>query len=303
MDLTYFSSNTIVDCSGTDVHINVDTNEALTPQLFAICKFDGLSDNLPKQTSLSWQRFCHEFSLHKKVRAKKLAPCWSPIIYKAGVTRKNENVARLSMAVLDVDSGVEIESVIKLINGYTYLIHTTYSHSQEIPKYRVILPLDEPIEAAEWNQTWFRINAWLGGIDDPSTKDASRLYFVPSCPLDSIIHFVRIGDGKLLNVSDLPELPVAVKKGLSQSKNWQKPKHIDGIDTIPDDDLGNKAQLEAMQQGCSFIQWASTPEYQPLVSEPLWQAMLSNQCRFEGGEEAAHEASCHHPKYDEAVSS
>lgn len=301
LDNKYFSSKEIIVSDDKAVDLPAVKPEALTPQLFAICKFNGLSDKVPKQSSVTWKQICEDFSFHKKVYEKNDAHCWSPVNYKADDRRKKENVVGISMAVIDIDDGEPVESLIEQIKGYTYLAHSSYSHTEEKPKYRAILPFDKPIDAAEWAEAWLRINAWLGGINDTSTKDSSRLYFVPSCPLDSTNHFVKTGNGKLLNVSDLPELPVAVKKGLSQNKRWEAPIKINGIDSIPDDDLGSEAQLDAMQQCCSFIQWASTQEYQPLVSEPLWQAMLSNQCRFEGGEEAAHEASCHHPQYDEAV--
>jgi putative DNA primase/helicase len=99
----------------------------------------------------------------------------------------------------------------------------------------------------------------------------------------------------------LPELSTELKKELKQSTEWNKSIQIEGIEPIQPDALGSKAQLTAMQQHCSFIQWAAKPEIQPTVPEPLWMAMLSNQCRFEGGTEAAHEASCQHPEYDENI--
>jgi putative DNA primase/helicase len=203
------------------------------------------------------------------------------------------------MAVIDVDNGHSVDSLIQLIHGYTYLIHSSFSHTKDMPKYRVVLPLSQTIDAAEWPLAWSRINSWLGGINDPATKDASRLYYMPVCPLDSQDPFVSTGIGKLLDVSYLPELSTELKKEHKQSTEWNKSIQIEGIEPIPPDALGSKAQLTAMQQNCSFIQWTAKPEIQPIVSEPLWMAMLSNQCRFEGGTEAAHEASCQHPEYDE----
>lgn len=295
----YFSSTQSNESKSTKEAIAVTISETSIPQSFAICKYNHEFDNQPRPASYTWPEFCEFFGTHQKKSNKKRSPCWSPSRYKTEATRGNENVVDVSMAVIDIDDGEPVESLIKQISGYTYLIHSSYSHTQEKPKYRAILPLDKPIDAAEWTEAWLRINAWIGGINDASTKDSSRLYFIPLCPLDSVNHFVQIGDGKLLNISDLPELPVAVKKDLSQSKLWKAPIQIDGIESTPPDALGSEAQLEAMQNRCNFIKWASTPEHQPLVSEPLWQAMLSNQCRFEGGVEVAHEASCHHSGYDE----
>lgn len=297
----YFSSKEIMVTDEEIVDLPVAEIEDQTYQLLPISKFNNEKDNSPQLEFANWAQFSEKFSFHIKKSAKSDNPCWSPTIYKAGEKRGNKNVVAISMAVLDVDSGVPFESLIKQIDSYAYLIHTSFSHTKEMPKYRVILPLANQVEANEWNEVWLRINTWLGNINDPATKDASRIYFMPACPPDSTDHFVKIANGKLLNISDLPELPVAVKKDLSQNNHWKAPIHIDGIEPIPADALGDNVQLVAMQQHCKFIQWVATPENQPIVSEPLWQAMLSNQCRFEGGTEAGHLASIHHPQYDEAA--
>lgn len=295
---TYFNRNEITESNSKKEDSTLNKEKVLTPQLFTFCKYSDQFDNKPIPISNTWLEFCDLFKTHRK-RNTKNGNCWSPCRYVTGTTRGNQNVAEICMAVIDIDNGVPLESLIEKINGYTYLIHSSYSHTQEKPKYRAILPLVKPIENTEWPETWLRINAWLGSINDPSTKDSSRLYFMPSCPLDSKEHFVKIGNGKLLNVCDLPELPVTVSKSASHKKNLQRLKHIDGIDGESDDDLGSEDQLKAMQQRCNFIQFVAKPENQPLVSEPLWMAMLSNQCRFEGGVKAAHDASCHHLEYDE----
>lgn len=198
----YFSIKEIMVNDEKTVDLPTAESEVQAQQVFAICKFDGLSDILPKQSSVTWQQFCAEFSSHKQVPEKTDAACWSSSTYKAGDKRGNKNVVAISMAVIDVDNGLPVEILIKQIEGYAYHIHSSFSHTLTNPKYRVILPLGQPIEAAEWNQTWLRINAWVGGINDPSTKDVGRIYFMPACPLHSKDKFVFTGEGKLLNISD-----------------------------------------------------------------------------------------------------
>ncbi len=266
---------------------------------FAISKFNHERDSLPKAVNLSWEAFCVAFKTHKPMSNKAGNSAWSPATYKNGEARSNRNVISITMAVIDVDNGTAVEAVQQMLEGHEYLIHSSYSHTTDIPKYRAILPLLKPVSANEWPDSWQRINQWLGGINDPATKDASRLYYMPACPLGSTSSFVLENKGKLLNLNELPELSVALVEYDAQKLAVSTYHHIDGIEPIPQDALGDQSQLVEIQQRCHFIQWASAPKNQPIVHEPHWQAMLSNQCRFEGGAEAAHEASKHHPHYDE----
>lgn len=237
----YFNSNKITESNSTKENLTLNKQEVLTPQLFEISKFYNEKDIKPKTAFLSWDECCEHLSAHQKRRDKFGAPCWSPCIYSSGTTRKKENVIRISMAVIDVDNGHSVDSLIQLIHGYTYLIHSSFSHTKDMPKYRVILPLSQTIDAAEWPLAWSRINSWLGGINDPATKDASRLYYMPVCPLDSQDAFVSTGIGKLLDVSYLPELSTELKKELKQSTEWNKSIQIEGIEPIPPDALDSES--------------------------------------------------------------
>jgi putative DNA primase/helicase len=266
---------------------------------FAISKFNHERDSLPKAVNLSWDTFCVAFKTHKPMSTKAGNSAWSPATYKNGEARSNKNVINITMAVIDVDNGTAVEAIQKKLEGYVYLIHSSYSHTADKPKYRAILPLHKPVSANEWPDYWQRINEWLGGINDPATKDASRLYYMPACPLGSTSSFVLENKGKLLNLNELPELSVDLVEYDAQKIGVSTYHHIEGIEPIPPDALGSVEQLNEMQAKCSFIQWAIAPANQPSVSEPLWGAMISNQCRFEGGNEAIHEGSSDHPGYDE----
>jgi putative DNA primase/helicase len=262
-------------------------------QTFVISGFTNERDNIPKLKDITWHKFAQMFGEHRVVASKAGTPSWSPTAYKEGSTRGNEGVTHLSMAVIDVDAGTPVEDVEHILGGYTYLIHSSYSHTAEKPKYRVILPLAEPVDASAWRGVWDRINHWLGGINDASTKDPARIYYLPSCHKDAKDHFVRVGSGALLSLETLPHIPEAAtshqKKSLSSSAQH----------SVNDQELGTLEDLGEVLTRCNFIKWASNPDNQASVSEPLWKAMQTNMCRFEGGDQAIHTASCHHPDYDE----
>ena len=95
--------------------------------------------------------------------------------------------------------------------------------------------------------------------------------------------------------------PVAeVDKAL---EDWGMADRIETRDAMPehrersgDEKLGTGEELETVIQRCAFMRWATTPENQPDVAEPLWYAMISNGARFDA-DERLHDASCHHGGY------
>lgn len=116
--------------------------------------------------------------------AKNRLPLWGPTTYglpflEEGkpVCRRASNAELLSMVVLDVDDGTSVDELIE--PGVFCLAHTSWSHTPDAPKWRVIYPLAEPVPAAQWGDTWRGVAAKWPSID-PSTKDPSRMYYVPA---------------------------------------------------------------------------------------------------------------------------
>lgn len=61
------------------------------------------------------------------------------------------------------------------------IIHTTYSHSDDFPRYRIILPLGEPIDKAEYKKMMDRVNgAFMNrGLAPESWVPAQNYYYQP----------------------------------------------------------------------------------------------------------------------------
>lgn len=258
----------------------------LADQAINFTVFRSEKDNIPQAGSLTWLEFVNRMMKHTPRKTKEGASVFSPVTYRKGAKRGNEGVEMITMAVFDVDGGITPDTVKAKLDGFAYVIHSTWSHTSEKPSYRVIISFTSPVFKMEWSQIWARLNLYLGGINDPATKDAARIYYLPSHPEGREDFFVEVGEGKFLDPSELPSLPAV---------------HPTAVMTnVPhEDELGTVEQLAQVQQRCQFVQWASDPTNQPSVSEPLWTSIISNMCRFEGGNAAIHKASCHHPEYDE----
>jgi uncharacterized protein (DUF927 family) len=276
--------------------INAPANDVLQ---FKISEYKNKFDNEPKPRVHTWTSFCEEFSNHP-VRFAKDGPAWSPASYVDGGIRKNEFVEKVYFAVIDIDKGMPHDVLQERFSGYTYLIHSSFNHSPELEKYRMILPLSKPVEAAEWRHVWNRINEFAGGCNDLSTKDPARLYYKPAHPPRTSHHFVKVSEGKLLDISELPEVPLAPTRTYPitfhhKSSGGALPA-IDGIESASHD-LNFEQGLHEVVNRCAFMQFASTPDNQASISEPLWMAMITNVACFENSEAWVHSASEYHPGY------
>jgi uncharacterized protein (DUF927 family) len=294
-------SVTTRNSSITDRDATNDSSANLQSSLFGISEYNHCRDNIPKQRTHTWKSFCEAFGTHA-IRSKKDGLAWSPASYDEGKTRFNENVNYLSMAVIDIDDGEPLESILPRIAGFDCLIHSSYSHTPVKNKYRVILPFATPVCPAEWPLVWAKVNALIGGCNDPATKDPARLYYKPVHAPDAEHHFVKIQKGRAIRLDDLPELGMAVQQRpitFHRKGSMQSHVEVDGIESSGPE-LGFEQGLTEVVNRCAFMQFAAAPENQAGLAEPLWMAMVSNACRFENSEPWIHAASEHHPVYKEA---
>ncbi len=107
--------------------------------------FSNWKNNVPKQTSFSWDDFVQRAlglgpgGGHKIAHvgpynepAKKDTDAFSPVEYAEGTTRGAENVVCVSALGLDYDgiSGAEAEAVLEWLKDIKYVLYTSYSHAQ-----------------------------------------------------------------------------------------------------------------------------------------------------------------------------
>lgn len=176
--------------------------------------FDGVKDNSPKQRDNDWQSIAKGFANFVKSDTKDIK-LWSPVIYKDGSTRGNANALAITALVLDFDEGHDPQDFLESWAQYEYVVHSTWSHTAEHPKWRAIFPFNEPIDAKEWRVTYPRLAMALGhGACDPSCKDVARIYYLPSCKprdTDTIYHHNRGAILDPLSIGD-PELPEQIER-------------------------------------------------------------------------------------------
>lgn len=107
-----------------------------------------------------------------------------------GPRRKAGAVAGRDILTLDLDNipGGGTEDVIRRIEGLGcgYCIYSTRKHMPSAPRLRVILPMDRTATADEYEPCARRMAEYIGiTLADPTTFEASRLMYWPSCCEDS----------------------------------------------------------------------------------------------------------------------
>lgn len=116
-------------------------------------------------------------------------PGWIPARFLPGETRRRAaGVESVSALVLDLDAGDvgpegEAARLAAGSMGWAALFHTSWSHTPEKPKGRLVLPLDKPCPVDRWGETWKAAASWAkheGLTVDPAAKDPCRLYFLPA---------------------------------------------------------------------------------------------------------------------------
>lgn len=114
-----------------------------------------------------------------KDEAKKALRLWSPACY-TGARRGREGVAHLSCLVLDFDGGLSPEQASELWGEHHHILHSTWSHTPEQPKFRLCMPLARPVLSADWAHLWEWAQAHSGGRADPAPKSPGSTFALPA---------------------------------------------------------------------------------------------------------------------------
>lgn len=163
-----------------------------------------------------------------------------------GQRRKNENAGDRYLVTLDADT-VEPGGTQKVLNtvsalGCAYAVYSTRKHEGAAPRLRIILPLDEPCTADEYEPIARKAASFIGmQIFDPTTFEPVRLMYWPSCSRDSQYVFLYedkpfLSKSGMLasyrdwrDVSEWPEVPGAARIRDRSAKKQGDPLEKKGI--------------------------------------------------------------------------
>jgi putative DNA primase/helicase len=140
------------------------------------------------------------------VEAKETAPLWTFRTF-TGDKRGNDNLESFSALCFDFDKGgVTPEDWAFELPDTAYFWHTTLSHTPEHPKYRLIVPLSEPVPGKYCKQLHVNFLRSIGAEKehDSVTLDGARIYYMPAVTPTSREHYkFGIHGGAVLSPADL----------------------------------------------------------------------------------------------------
>lgn len=186
--------------------------------VFRISRFAHARSNQPAHADMSLEDLSAALSTPaahgggEKLRT----PMWSPASFDG--PRSNANAIEICAAVLDYDDGTTPEAAVIPWAGFHLILHTSWNHTPDHPRFRLILPLAAPVPAAQWSAAWSWVAARAVGSPDGQCKDPARAYFVPALRPGA---WGRVIAGRLLEVpEDLP-LPPEVRRA---PEGWAPPE-------------------------------------------------------------------------------
>lgn len=111
----------------------------------------------------------------------------------SGGRRKADAVTGRDLVTLDLDNVPRggTNDILKRVGslGCAAVVYSTRKHSEYAPRLRVIIPLDQTVTADEYEPIARKLTEMIGLVYcDPTTFEASRLMYWPSCSCDS--HYV-----------------------------------------------------------------------------------------------------------------
>lgn len=202
----------------------------------SVSAFSGVTDNHPKPTVMTWPALINHLRQPRVCEVKNQVGAISPTIFAANTKRSRVNAQWLTMLVLDVDNSVAepdptatagrkkgvlprplmMEEVASLLRarGTQGFLASTWSHTEAWPRFRVFIPLSEPVPASRWEAAvdWalnaLGLETHWAALDLAATKDVARLYFLPCTKPGSEPAFIEVeGDSLSIPMGTLPPPP------------------------------------------------------------------------------------------------
>lgn len=208
------------------------------------------------------------------------SPLITPAVFEAGSTRSNKSTKNWgSWCAVDVDDHdyphdlLSLETALREDFGeYDYVVYNTASSRDDMPKFRIVFRLDEPVENERIKAFWHALNTELGEIGDPQTKDLARMYYVPAVYPDAYSFFFS-NQGKPLNVSELIAKYPYVEKTGNSFLDRLPPEMQKQIIEHRKNQLNNTNYTWTSYHDCPFWPRRLGAEYQQITGEGWYYKM------------------------------
>lgn len=169
-----------------------------------------------------------------------------PYLLKNQKTRASKNVEAITLLAFDLDKvyGCSFENLIDLFCGHLAVLHTSWSHSDQEPRYRLFLLLNNPIPAENYSivrENFLSEHPELSKMADPACKDPARAYYIFSHPQEraeiarcAVLTGVPVDPNQYLTVKHAPYFETYEPK-LLEPKNDEEKRLLEALDVLSAD--------------------------------------------------------------------
>ncbi len=231
---------------------------------FKISTFSSHYEVKPVEAELDLRKLAQALMLPAvpyKVREKKSLPLWSPTSFAGN--RCGSHAIEVSCLVYDLDDGTEF-GYCTSFDQYHSIAHTSYSNNAEVEKWRIVLPLQEPIPATDWKRAakaakelWDNL-VGIGEPDSSALTDCARMYYRYALPdrADATLQRTKANKGEGLLRLDYSHIPKEEPK--KRYKRWESKR------------AGSKSGIEALFHN---------PEYRMALAQQIGASIQGNVAR------------------------
>lgn len=149
---------------------------------------------------------------------------WANHHFKDGHRAEEKVFAGFNMIVIDVDEGVSLDTAHVLMKDYKFLTYTTKRHTEEVNRFRLILPINYVLEldSEEYKEFMNNVMAWLPFKTDESANQRAKKWET----FDGGTHHYNF-DGEILDA--LKFIP-KTSKNEQYKKKFQQVESLDNLE-------------------------------------------------------------------------
>lgn len=137
--------------------------------------------------------------------------------------RNDENIVNRNTLALDYDDITDFKglysAICKQLEGYSWAFHTTYNHTTDNPRIRLIVPINEPVSADDYRKYTQSLAHQIGHKIDEGSYQPSRAMALPVRPDKDIPYIFKYNDAPAITVDELNQFSINLE-------NTQKDKPI-----------------------------------------------------------------------------
>lgn len=136
--------------------------------------------------------------------------------------RKDDNIINRSVISLDYDEITDFKGLHNAINkqlgDYSWVFHTTHSHTTNKPRIRLMVPLNEPVSAEDYRKFSRALANHIGYEVDEASFVPSQVMALPVKRDKGAVYIFKYNDATAITIEELGSFSSAESQ-LSKTKN------------------------------------------------------------------------------------